>query len=174
MLYDALTTAPFTKALLELMGRRRQLAGSRGRLEAAPTRAFRRMRDGHRRVDTPAIPISTEQSNTSVVIGNQLVVKVIRRVEEGINPDVEVSGFLTDVARFAHAPTARRLARVRDRRRRHAATIVVAQEYVANEGDGWSYVLDALSRVLGRGHHPPVAGRAADRCLRRPADGRRS
>ncbi|HEX3900807.1 MAG TPA: putative maltokinase [Mycobacteriales bacterium] len=147
VLYDALTAAPFTKALVELMGRRRQLSGTNGRLEPMPTRAFRRMRDGIT-LDTPAVPISTEQSNTSVVVGNQLVVKVIRRVEEGINPDVEVSGFLTDVAHFDHAPRlggSINYATDDD----SAAAIVVAQEYVANEGDGWSYVLDALSRVLG-------------------------
>jgi maltose alpha-D-glucosyltransferase/alpha-amylase len=146
VLYDALTTAPFAKALVDLMGRRRHLIGSKGRLEPSPTRAFRRMRDGIT-VDTPAVPISTEQSNTSVVVGNQLVVKVIRRVEEGINPDVEVSGFLTDVAHFDHAPQlGGSIGYATDDE--SSAAIVVAQEYVANEGEGWSYVLDALSRVL--------------------------
>ncbi|HVW80475.1 MAG TPA: putative maltokinase [Mycobacteriales bacterium] len=147
VIYDALTAAPFTKAIVDLMGRRRHLAGTKGRLEPTPTRAFRRLRDGIG-PETPAVPISAEQSNTSVVVGNHLVVKVIRRVEEGVNPDVEVSGFLTDVARFDHAPRlAGSVGYVSGDD--EAAAIVVAQEYVANEGDGWSYVLDALSRVLG-------------------------
>ncbi len=146
VLYDAVTAAPFVKALVELMGRRRQLNGTAGRLEPSPTRTFRRMRDGIT-PETPAVPISAEQSNTSVIVGNQLVVKVIRRLEDGVNPDVEVSGFLTDVARFPNAPRlGGSISYATDDD--DAAAIVVAQEYVANEGDGWSYVLDALSRVL--------------------------
>jgi maltose alpha-D-glucosyltransferase/alpha-amylase len=83
-----------------------------------------------------------------VIVGNRLVLKVIRRIEEGLNPDVEVSGFLTDVARFEHAPRLGGSLDFRPEPDEIPATIVVAQEFVANEGDGWSYVLDALSRVL--------------------------
>jgi maltose alpha-D-glucosyltransferase/alpha-amylase len=146
VLYDALTMAPFTKALLAAMGRRRHIAGTHGKLEAVPTRELRRMREGID-ADTPGVPISVEQSNTSVIIGNRVIVKVIRRVEEGVNPDVEVSGFLTDVARFPHSP---KLGGSIEYRKDgdEPATIAVAQEFVANEGDGWSYVLDALGRVL--------------------------
>src|SRR5206468_2934979 len=90
---------------------------------------------------------SVEQSNTSVIIGNRVVVKVIRRVEEGLNPDVEVSGFLTETARFPHAPKLGGSIEYRANGD-EPATIAVAQEYVPNEGDGWSYVLDALGRGL--------------------------
>ncbi|HVS67062.1 MAG TPA: putative maltokinase [Mycobacteriales bacterium] len=146
VLYDALSMAPFGKALLATMSKRRHISGARGRLEAIPGRELRRLRDGID-AETPAVPIATEQSNSSVVIGNRLVVKVIRRVEEGINPDVEVSGFLTDTARFAHSPKLGGSIEYRAEGD-EPATLAVAQEFVANEGDGWSYVLDALSRVL--------------------------
>jgi maltose alpha-D-glucosyltransferase/alpha-amylase len=146
VLYDALTTVPFTKALLAAMSRRRGIAGAHGRLESVPTRELRGLRAGID-ADTPGVPISTEQSNTSVIIGSRMIVKVIRRVEEGITPDVEVSGYLTERARFEHAP---KLGGSIEYRRNgdEPATIAVAQEFVANEGDGWSYVLDALSHVL--------------------------
>ncbi|HVX68552.1 MAG TPA: putative maltokinase [Mycobacteriales bacterium] len=146
VLYDALTAVPFTKALLAVMSRRRGVAGTHGRLESVPTRELRRLRDGVD-AETAGVLVSTEQSNTSVIIGNRLIVKVIRRVEEGVSPDVEVSGFLTETARYGHSP---RLGGSIEYRRNgdEPATIAVAQEFVANEGDGWSYVLDALSRVL--------------------------
>ncbi|HWC33913.1 MAG TPA: putative maltokinase [Mycobacteriales bacterium] len=147
VLYDALTTAPFAKALLAAMSRRRHISGRRGRLESVPSRELRRLRTGID-ADTAGVPIAVEQSNTSVVIGNRVIVKVIRRVEEGINPDVEVSGFLTDSARFPSAPSLGGSIEYRADGDDTAATIAVAQEYVPNEGDGWSYVLDALSHVL--------------------------
>jgi maltose alpha-D-glucosyltransferase/alpha-amylase len=148
LIYDGLAEPAFAKALLEAMGKRRQLAGKRGRVVSVPSRALRRLRVGID-ADSPAVPISTEQSNTSVVIANQLVLKVIRRVEDGINPDVEVGRFLTERTSFEHSPVVGGALEYREGPSDDvAATIAVVQQFVANEGDGWNYVLDALDRVL--------------------------
>jgi hypothetical protein len=56
-----------------------------------------------------------EQSNTSVVYGDTLILKTFRRPEAGVNPEHEMTGFLTTRARFAHVP-ARGRRRVRPRR----------------------------------------------------------
>jgi maltose alpha-D-glucosyltransferase/alpha-amylase len=99
--------------------------------------------------DSSAVPISTEQSNTSVVIGNKMVLKVIRRVEQGLNPDVEVGRFLTEQVRYDNSPQVGGSLDYRaDPTDDVSGTIAVVQEFVANEGDGWSYVLDALTHVL--------------------------
>jgi maltose alpha-D-glucosyltransferase/alpha-amylase len=108
---------------------------------------MRRLREGFD-ADTPAIPISTEQSNTSVIVGNRVVMKVIRRVEEGLNPDVEVGRYLTEQVRFPNSPTVGGSLEYRPNGDDTAATIAVAQAFVPNEGEGWNYVLDALSRTL--------------------------
>jgi maltose alpha-D-glucosyltransferase/alpha-amylase len=149
VVYDGLTDPVFCRALLDVMSRRRQIPGrSGGRLVSVPSRALRRLREGTD-ADTPAVPISTEQSNTSVVIGNRMVLKVIRRVEDGVNPDVELGRFLTERAVFPHSPAVGGALEYREGPQDDvAATIAVLQEYVANEGDGWNYVLDALERVL--------------------------
>ncbi len=47
---------------------------------------------------------SAEQSNTSIVYGDQLILKLFRRLQPGENPDVEIGRFLTEVARFPHIP----------------------------------------------------------------------
>jgi maltose alpha-D-glucosyltransferase/alpha-amylase len=148
VIYDGLTDPDFARALLATMSRRRQLPGKTGRVVSVPSRAMRKLRDGVD-AETPAVPISTEQSNTSVVIGHQLVMKVIRRVEEGINPDVEVGRFLTEHTAFENSPVVGGALEYREGPHDDtAATIAVVQQFVANEGDGWNYVLDALGRVL--------------------------
>ena len=45
-----------------------------------------------------------EQSNTSIVYGDRLILKFFRRVGEGLNPDVEVGRFITEKTSFAHVP----------------------------------------------------------------------
>jgi maltose alpha-D-glucosyltransferase / alpha-amylase len=148
VIFDGLAEPAFAKALLEAMSRRRQLAGRSGRLVSVPAPALRRLRDGIDS-DSAAVPISTEQSNTSVVIANRLVLKVIRRVEEGINPDVEVGRFLTERTSFDHSPVVGGALEYREGPGDDvAATIGLVQQFIPNEGDGWNYVLDALDRVL--------------------------
>ncbi|HWB67404.1 MAG TPA: putative maltokinase [Mycobacteriales bacterium] len=148
VIYDALGDAEFARALVDLMGRRRQLSGRSLRLAGVPARALRRLRQSID-VESPVVPITSEQSNTSVIIGNQVILKLIRRVEEGRNPDVEVGRYLTEHAGFEHSPAVGGSLELRaGPQDDEAATIAVLQEFVVNEGDGWSYVLDALSRVL--------------------------
>jgi maltose alpha-D-glucosyltransferase/alpha-amylase len=148
LLYDGLAEPAFAKALLEAMGSRRALQGRAGRIVSIPSRTLRGLRSGID-ADSPAVPITTEQSNTSVVIDHRLVLKVIRRLEEGESPDVEVGRFLTDRTSFEHSPVVGGALEYRSGTGDdEVATIAVVQQFVANEGDGWNYVRDALGRVL--------------------------
>ena len=48
--------------------------------------------------------VETEQSNSTALVDNDYVVKVYRKLEAGINPEIEVGRFLTEVAGFANTP----------------------------------------------------------------------
>ena len=138
-------------------------------LRAQPTGVFARLRGP---ADHPLLARlgSAEQSNTSVVFGNRLILKLYRRIEEGINPDLEVTRFLTERTSFSHiaavagaleyfpaqavgAPSAPVTA--------GGLTLGILQSYVANRGDAWEYTLDALGeyfeRVLATPSAPPDA-----------------
>lgn len=92
-----------------------------------------------------------EQSNTSYVLGDCLVLKLFRKLQHGPHPDVEVTEFLTRVG-FAHVP---RLAGVLTYQTRdhYAAeiTVAVAQQFVVSRGDAWTTTLENLRRVLREG-----------------------
>lgn len=144
ILYDAVWQPGFTRALLDVMSRRRQLPGRSGRMVGVPSPSLRRLRPADDQNAEPT-PLATEQSNSSVTIGQELIFKLLRRVEHGVHPGVEVGRFLGERGRFAHAPLVAGSIEYRPYGEGTGpATIVTAEQYLANEGDGWSYVTDAL------------------------------
>jgi maltokinase len=87
--------------------------------------------------------LAVEQSNTSVVIGGRLMLKLYRLLEPGANPDLEVGAFLTD-AGFAATPAVLGALRYAPNGG-EPATAAMLQEYVPSRSDGWSAMLEALA-----------------------------
>ena len=146
VLVDAVWLPELSRAVLEVIGRRRSLPGRNGRLIGAPSASFRRLRNlvGP---DLPASPISAEQSNSSVAFGDRAIVKFLRRFEEGVNPGVEIGRFLSERAHFRHSPANGGTSST-DPREGAPRRWPSLEEFVPNEGDGWSYVVDALEHGL--------------------------
>src|SRR5882762_9287124 len=90
--------------------------------------------------------LTGEQSNTSVIYDATLVLKAIRKIRPGIAIDCEVGAFLTSRARFPHVPP---LAGAMEYAPAAGpmTTLCVLQGYVANHGDGWSWVTAHLKNV---------------------------
>ncbi len=89
-----------------------------------------------------ARPIASEQSNSSVVFGENAILKVYRRVEAGVNPELEMLRFLGEHG-FRHVP--RLLGWYAYEGRPADATLGVVQEFIADGRDGWELVLDGLA-----------------------------
>jgi maltose alpha-D-glucosyltransferase/alpha-amylase len=83
---------------------------------------------------------SAEQSNTSLVIGNQAILKLFRKLEQGEHPDVELTRFLTLDAKFAHTPALLGVIRFDDEGRTTVAGML--QEFLEKSVDAWSYALE--------------------------------
>jgi maltose alpha-D-glucosyltransferase / alpha-amylase len=102
---------------------------------------------------------SAEQSNTSLLFGDKFILKLFRRLQPGLNPDVEIGRFLTDGALFPRiAPFLGEIAITLPGAEESGeqTTIAMLQGLVANEGDGWSWFLDQL-----QGFFASVAGTSA-------------
>ncbi|MBV8779111.1 MAG: putative maltokinase, partial [Alphaproteobacteria bacterium] len=90
--------------------------------------------------------MDAEQSNSSLVIGDAAVFKLVRRVTAGIHPEAEMSRYLTERGFANTAPLLGEVARLEpDGTPR---TLVLVQGFLRNQGDGWGWTLDYLSRVL--------------------------
>jgi maltose alpha-D-glucosyltransferase/alpha-amylase len=155
VLCDGIEDPDFCTDLLEVIARRRQLKGVNGELVGMPTRALRSLR-GPTGAPLPPTPNRAEQSNSSVLYGNRLILKLYRRVTEGVNPDYEVGRFLTESASFSHtAPLGGGLEYRAPRSQ--PITVCMLQAFVPNEGDAWRYTLDQIKqyfeRALADGRH---------------------
>ncbi len=145
VLYDALWNREFCASIVTAMSRRRRITGDGGQLSVWPTKAFKQLRDAGASLD-PA-PVWTEQTNSSVVFGNTFIYKLFRRVEPGMNPDLEIGRYLTEEAGFTHTPPVAGAMEYRHGREQ-AMTLGVLQGYVPNEGDAWKYTVDAAGRYF--------------------------
>jgi maltose alpha-D-glucosyltransferase / alpha-amylase len=143
LLVDALYDHAFQKALFEAISRRRSFKGKAEEIFGVPSKLFRELRREREGSLEPALT-KKDQSNTSVVYGDRFVLKMFRRLQDGVNPDLEMGRFLTEKTSFEHIP---RLAGSLELRRanRGSATVGIMQTWVRNEGDAWRYTLDHLA-----------------------------
>jgi maltose alpha-D-glucosyltransferase/alpha-amylase len=147
VIFDAGSEPDFVKAVVRMIGSRRVSQGSAGGVAGAPARHYRHLLD-QVPDDAPVSIISAEQSNTSATIGDQAILKFFRKLEEGINPGVEVGRFLGERAAFSNSPKVGGSLAYRPSRGTETTTLAELEEFVPNEGDGWSYVVDALGHSL--------------------------
>jgi maltose alpha-D-glucosyltransferase/alpha-amylase len=110
-------------------------------------------------------PVGTEveANSTSIVFGNEVVLKVFRKVEDGTNPDLELGRFLTERSAFPYTPRVLGAVEYRRKRTDEPMTLAILRAWVPPEGDAWQYTMDELSsffeRVLaGNDRSPQVPG----------------
>jgi maltose alpha-D-glucosyltransferase/alpha-amylase len=90
--------------------------------------------------------LSAEQTNSSLILGDAMVLKIVRHVAAGIHPEAEMTRVLTERGYTNSAPLLGEVVRVdTDGTPR---TLMLAQGFVRNQGDGWGWTLDFLARVV--------------------------
>ncbi len=122
--------------------------GSRGRTRLA----------GHRgpgvdpaeleRVQASSRLLGADQSNASIAYGDGWFLKVLRKFERGPHPDAEITRFLAEQARLPGATPYGGTISIVDPA--GEATIGLLVGFTKNQGDGWTYTLDALARYFDR------------------------
>lgn len=148
VLFDAMQDKDACRFLLDAIGRRRHFRGRAGEILGVPSRAFRKVRGESKEAPIP-VPVKAEQSNSSVIFGDKMILKIFRRVDPGINPDLEIGTYLTEKAVFPHAPPVAgsiQYARAHE----EPMTLGILMGFVPNQGDAWQYTLDSLGHFYER------------------------
>ena len=93
--------------------------------------------------------LKVEQSNSSVIYDDKIYLKLFRKLEEGINPDLELTKQLSENCGFVYVPTylgdIQYVAPGQE-----PASLVMIQSFTSNEQDGWTQTLSAVSRYFDR------------------------
>jgi maltose alpha-D-glucosyltransferase/alpha-amylase len=142
-LLDAAADPIFIARLLENLRAARTTEADHCRIAFAPTATF--LKDGPLPIqDVRAV--DTEQSNTTVLVGTDYVVKLFRRLEPGLNPEIEVGHFLTETVAFSHAPPLLGTVELEENGARSAVAVV--HGFVQNQGDAWTVTSAYLDRFV--------------------------
>ncbi len=150
-LYDPSGDRNFVTLLLDMLGRRGRFDGEAGEVRGEPERAFT--------AEVPAAePRLLESCNSVVIVGDRLVLKLYRRIEDGVQPEEEMNRVLLAKTSFTQLPAVFGALRYRSEKG-ELSTLGIVQEFVASEGDAWRLTLDALHRffdnVLSGSTNPP-------------------
>jgi maltose alpha-D-glucosyltransferase/alpha-amylase len=143
VLLDATAEPEFISALLVKIRAGETVEAGENKIEFRPTTAF---------AASPLPEIKTitavlrEQSNSSVIVDNEFVVKVLRRITAGVHPEIEVGRFLADVAHFQNAPLLLGSVELMEGESRSALAVV--HRFVENQGDAWSVTANGLDRLV--------------------------
>jgi maltose alpha-D-glucosyltransferase/alpha-amylase len=144
LLFDAWLDDRYARTLLDALEREEQITTKRGIIRASKTSAFAGIRGGAgEELRISRLPV--DQSNTSVVYGDRLILKLFRRLQPGINPDFEIGRELTERAGFTRVPP---LAGAFEYATpgTDTTTLAMMQQLVLSQGDGWAHTLDAIAR----------------------------
>jgi maltose alpha-D-glucosyltransferase/alpha-amylase len=146
LLYDATVEDGFWNAFGEAMRRRVRFQGQNGTVVARGSDALRTVDLGGE-----VKRLQAEQSNTSAIVGDAVMMKIYRRLQTGVHPEIELSAFLTN-AGYKNTPQLLGSVEYVDDATDRSTALAVAHEYVLNQGDGWSMTMTFLKRFLEERH----------------------
>jgi maltose alpha-D-glucosyltransferase / alpha-amylase len=142
-LIDGAADAGFISSILENLRASRSLEVDHRKLEFLPTRRLSQSAD----VPIQEVrAVDTEQSNTTALVDSHYVVKLFRRLESGVNPEIEIGRFLTDTVAFSNSPPLLGAVELAEDGRRSAVAVV--HGFIGNQGDAWTVTSAYLDRFV--------------------------
>ncbi|HPU57436.1 MAG TPA: alpha-glucosidase C-terminal domain-containing protein, partial [Verrucomicrobiota bacterium] len=144
ILYDATASPAFWEALLELLGRRRTIRGDEGELESLPAAGPRPGRDE----GGEPVRLRNDDRNASMSFGERFIIKLLRKVEPGVHPELEAARFLAARA-FPHVPPFAGVLEYKSESG-DSTCLALLSQFIPNAKNGWTFTLDALKRYFDR------------------------
>jgi maltose alpha-D-glucosyltransferase/alpha-amylase len=148
VLHDALFNDETSRALLALIENGGEIVTQKGTIRGLASSRLTELAGGAQDSLQPK-RTAAEQSNTNVVFGDRLIMKLFRRQQAGPNPDTEIGHYLTEFSHFEHiAPFGGSIEYVPGDESAESSALAMLQGLVPNEGDGWEWSLEEIDRYF--------------------------
>jgi maltose alpha-D-glucosyltransferase/alpha-amylase len=146
VLLDGIWDATFRSQLFEAIVRCQAMKAKAGHFVGVMATTFDTDQTG---ISCNSHVVGGEQSNSSVLFDDKFFLKLYRKIEDGLNPDVEINRFLTERTNFPNVPAF--VGAIEYRRAKAEPSVVCLLQHAAtNEGDVWARTLDAVGRYYER------------------------
>ncbi|WP_348691555.1 maltose alpha-D-glucosyltransferase [Stutzerimonas balearica] len=143
LLTDAFTLDKFIFAVVQGLRDQLVLDSGNGEIRFVP---MRQLDEIELPAELEVRYLTTEQSNSSVIVSNLVMIKLLRRVAAGVHPELEMGSFLTERG-FAHiSAMLGQVSRVDQQGNPYA--LMVVQRYLDNQGDAWEWTVNTLDRAV--------------------------
>jgi maltose alpha-D-glucosyltransferase/alpha-amylase len=143
LMLDVSTDAEFISTVLDKVRAAETVEAGSLRLEFRPVGEFPAL--GPATAETVRA-VNAEQSNTTALVGNDYVVKLFRKNDRGINPEIEIGRFFAETAAFSHTPALIGTAELIEEGQPSAVAVV--HRFVENQGDAWVASTAFLDRYI--------------------------
>ncbi len=161
ILYDAVFNEDFRSSLLQLMNENYQLPSSEGKMYFEAGKVLFSYIEQQAGEAIPSRVLAVEQSNTSVIYNNKFFLKLYRKLDRAINPDLEINRFFAEKTTYRNVPTFAGAIEVREEGN-EPIVMAMMQEMIANQGDAWKLMLELVATyyekvlTLPAKNKPPV------------------
>nr|WP_299242266.1 maltose alpha-D-glucosyltransferase [uncultured Halomonas sp.] len=142
LLTDAITRDAFALAVVEAIRNAAILPSAAGEIRFLPTSLMNELELPEQ---PEVVQQGVEQSNSSIIVNYQVVLKVLRRLESGQHPEAEMGRYLSEQGFANMAPLYGEVARIEEE---GSQTLMLLQGYINNQGDAWSWTRTTLERAL--------------------------
>jgi len=144
LLTDAFSLPVFARQMLASLADAQRIDTPEGQIVFEP--APDKVEVLRRPADAPVMWLTAEQSNSSLIVDDAVMLKIFRHISTGEHPEAEMGRYLT-AHNFANAPALLgEVSRIDADGQRHA--LAVAQAFVRNQGDAWTWALNQVNRAF--------------------------
>ncbi|MFC7513822.1 maltose alpha-D-glucosyltransferase [Herbaspirillum sp. GCM10030257] len=143
LLTDGFVLDSFAYVIIELLRAQAKVASEDGEICFIPTGELDKIDIGK---EPTVRRMSAEQSNSSLILEDAMVLKVIRHIQPGVHPEAEMGRYLTSLGYANAPPMLGEVTRIATDGTPY--TMIMLQRFIHNQGDAWQWILDTLTRWI--------------------------
>jgi maltose alpha-D-glucosyltransferase/alpha-amylase len=140
---DAFSLDTFIRGVIQGLQAKTVLDSTDGEIRFEPTAQLAKLELND---ESEVRYLAAEQSNSSVVVGGSLVLKLIRKVSAGVHPELEMGAYLTEAGYEHISPLLGSV--IRHNADGQDNLLMIAQGYLSNQGDAWGWTQNNLERAI--------------------------